>query len=354
MHKKYNRRHLTISLVIIAAIIVFLFFSKTGIQIKKLWLGQPLMINVLFYSKGEVLAEKLDAFVVYFDGKAKLIKIMSIDPEISLEKNLSLRKTFYNTAQKNLTAAKEKFYADLDDIFEHRFSDAYRISVDYETLSEMFIVKGKLFELISKNDFANIDEKEITQLKIFEMFLNRFEQLPFLTWLSIKNNYSALDTDLSKTLFANLLLYLQFSKQPILFYDVPVSKTAAKIEPLRSEILRFLDNVFLVSQTTNVDDFTNFVEIKNASATPRAAQYTTWLLRENGIDVLDYLNSPITADETIIKDYKGNIMQAKKIAQILGVGKIIISYDSHYYYDTTVIIGADYKVKGVEIKNGKH
>jgi cyclopropane fatty-acyl-phospholipid synthase-like methyltransferase len=83
------------------------------------------------------------------------------------------------------------------------------------------------------------------------------------------------------------------------------------------------------------------IDVKNASKKPHIAEKAAWLLRENGFDVLDWSNFPADYDKTLIKDYKGNFTQALRIAKVLKVGRVIVSYDSKIYYDIDVFIGED-------------
>jgi hypothetical protein len=46
-------------------------------------------------------------------------------------------------------------------------------------------------------------------------------------------------------------------------------------------------------------------------------------------------------DKTLIKDYKGNFMQALRIAEILKTGKVVVSYNNRSYPDMSIFIGKD-------------
>ncbi|MDR1952162.1 MAG: LytR C-terminal domain-containing protein [Elusimicrobiota bacterium] len=351
MLKIKSNRHLIITIIIAAALLIYLVASKSGVQIKNILFEKPFQIIVLIYQDDNNSADKLDAFVVCIDGKSKLIKVLSIDTNMKAGKNISLKKSFYNTSKKDLKLAKENFYSSLENLFGDKLKSAYYINIDYKTLSKMIFVRGKLLELILKNDFKNIDDREIAQLEISELLLNRFERLPFLMLFSIEKNYKKTETNLSRLFFWTLTAYIQISKNSILFYDLPANQVSLATESLKLEMREFLDNTFFASPIKNNGRLDGFIEIRNASDIQGAAQSLAWFLRENGLDVLDYLNSSFILDETIIKDYRGNIFQAKKIADIIKCGKIIVSYDGAHYYDTTVIIGADYKLKGVKTRN---
>jgi hypothetical protein len=83
------------------------------------------------------------------------------------------------------------------------------------------------------------------------------------------------------------------------------------------------------------------IDIKNASGKPRMAEKATWLLRKNKLDVLEWSNLCATYDKTLIKDYKGNFMQALRIAEILKIGKVMVSYNNRIYSDIGIFIGKD-------------
>jgi hypothetical protein len=189
-------------------------------------------------------------------------------------------------------------------------------------------------------------------MKLAQLLLNRLSAMPAIAFLSINNNLKKFNTNLTKEFFISLGIYFALYKNAIFFCDLPIVKTGTGLNLMQNDLEDFFDNVFFGDLDKHRGRLNGFIEVKNASKKDKAAQEAAWVLRENGLDVLDYSNSQILSDETLIKDYKGNFLQAQAIAKYLKVGKIIVSYDSNYHYDTTVVLGQDYKIKGV--KNGKH
>ncbi|MDR2860518.1 MAG: LytR C-terminal domain-containing protein [Elusimicrobiota bacterium] len=353
MSKKNSKKHLFISLFIAAFFIIFLFCFESGIQIRKIWFGSPIKILVLVYGNDKVSSGRLDAFAVYMDRKQNLIKVLSIDTDI-IEPNGkgALRKSFNKTAETDIELAKKNFYASLNKVLDDKFKPDYYISASFEDLSSLLITYGKLSKLILKDDFNNSDDREINSLQIFDTLLSRFETMSVISGLGIPLNLDKFNTKLSRAFFYNLALYFALYKNDLLFCILPARKTSLGVEPIKNDISDFFENIFFADIDNDNGRLDGFIDIKNASKKQGAAQSAAWLLRKENLDVLDYSNSGISSDKTIIKDYKGNLLQANKIAQVLECGKIIISYDSNNNYDTTVFIGKDYKNRGIK-KNGK-
>jgi hypothetical protein len=71
------------------------------------------------------------------------------------------------------------------------------------------------------------------------------------------------------------------------------------------------------------------------------AEKIALVLRENKFDVINWSNFSVSYDETLIKDYKGKFKQSLKIAKILKVGTVLVSYDDKSYPDICVLLGKD-------------
>jgi hypothetical protein len=353
--KNGSKKHLYALLAIIIISLVYLLLFKSGIQIRKVWFSSPMKVSVLVHGNDNISTGNLDFFLIYFDRKSKLIKILSVNTNMRTSpQRASLRQSFNNDAKKSIDIAVKNFYKSCESIFGKNIAADYFIETDYETLSTFLISKGKISDLLLKVKFTNADDKALTQLKTAELFLSRFSSMPLIAAISIMNNYSLVKTDLSRLFFLNFTAYLALYKNVIFFCDLPIRKAGSGLALSQEDLSFFFDHIFFESIDESGGRLDGFIEVKNASIKTGAAQEAAWVLRENGLDVLDYSNSAVLSDETIIKDYKGNFLQTQAIAKYLKVGKIIVSYDSHYHYDTTVLLGADYKLKGAKTNNGKN
>ncbi|MFA8342414.1 MAG: LytR C-terminal domain-containing protein [Rhodothermaceae bacterium] len=87
------------------------------------------------------------------------------------------------------------------------------------------------------------------------------------------------------------------------------------------------------------------VDVLNGCGKKGAADRFTDFLRNNKIDVVktdNYISFDI--DKTMVIDRIGNMANAKKIADLLGVSRknVIQQLNEDYFLDVTVIIGKDY------------
>ena len=343
MPLKKNRKHLYSLLILTAALAIYFFVFDSGIAIRKLWFGEPLKILIL--ADGSDLNESLDAFIIYLSEGSNPIKILSINTDISpSQRHQSLRKTFNNALKKSRSAAFREFNRALLETFGKSIKSDFYIAADKPSFSKLKFGK-KFSNLVLRDDFRNYDDKILSQMQIFEIVLNRFERLPLAAmatvWLERKNT----DSNLSKAFLLNLAVYFALSKRQIFFSDLTLRTSHSNTEQFKKDAKFFLDEIFFASIDESRGRLDGFIEIKNASKIPKAANSLTWALRENKFDVLDYSNSQVLSDKTIIRDYKGNFLQARAVSNILKKARIIVSYDSRYYYDTTIFIGADYKLK---------
>ncbi len=93
------------------------------------------------------------------------------------------------------------------------------------------------------------------------------------------------------------------------------------------------------------------VEILNGCGVTGIADRFTDFLRNSNIDVVNTGNYyTFDIDETMVIDRIGNVSNAKKIAQLLGIKpeKAFSQLNDDYFLDVTVIVGKDYhKLKPV-------
>jgi len=88
------------------------------------------------------------------------------------------------------------------------------------------------------------------------------------------------------------------------------------------------------------------LEVLNGCGVPGLASKFTSTLRDFGFDVVESGNfDNFDMNESIIISRNGNMENARKIAQSLGIPteRIIIEKSSDFYLDATVVIGSDYQ-----------
>ena len=88
------------------------------------------------------------------------------------------------------------------------------------------------------------------------------------------------------------------------------------------------------------------IEVLNGCGVPGLAINFTDALRKNGFDVVESGNfETFDISETMIIDRDGNLENARRVAEVLGVDQknIIQEISPDYFLDATVVIGSDYK-----------
>jgi len=118
-------------------------------------------------------------------------------------------------------------------------------------------------------------------------------------------------------------------------------------DKIRSERVEVIEEVI-----TEVASEIIQVEILNGCGVTGIADRFTDYLRSNDIDVVSMKNyNSFDIPETLVIDRIGNIANARKIAESLGISpnKAFSQLNKDYFLDVTVIIGKDYhKLKPVK------
>lgn len=146
------------------------------------------------------------------------------------------------------------------------------------------------------------------------------------------NNYKSMSGKVSATnmslniiifLLVALIIYLGYSV--FVKYDSGVSAFNEEDNKRVSEIIQ--------------------VEIQNGCGVKGVGERFTDFLRNNNVDVVNTGNyRSFDIDKTLIIERRGNMANAKKIAELLGVGEknIIQQLNDEYFLDVSIIIGSDY------------
>lgn len=87
------------------------------------------------------------------------------------------------------------------------------------------------------------------------------------------------------------------------------------------------------------------IDVQNGSGVQGVANKFTDYLRANGYDVVEMGNFSTSDIKTsMVIDRAGNMRNAKKVAQSLGISEkyVIQQINKNYFLDATVVIGKDY------------
>lgn len=107
----------------------------------------------------------------------------------------------------------------------------------------------------------------------------------------------------------------------------------------RIESERSIDDPVLISDIIQL-------EVLNGCGVPGIANLFTSTLREYGFDVVETGNfDNYDMTESIILSRNGNMENARKVAQALGIPseRILIEQSPEFYLDATLVIGSDYQ-----------
>jgi hypothetical protein len=237
-------------------------------------------------------------------------------------------------------------FLDLYEIIGNVAKPDFYISMNFETLDFIMCQNKKIKFMLLENDFENKDLEFLHRIRIIKCVLSLMPH----RILKIFHNYNLFNTNISRISFMVSLLRFKILHPLFVFCDLPVKHTNARIELDKENTETFLNEVYYNTDLKiNTNNF--LIDIRNASKKPRMAEKAAWLLRSNKFDVLDWNSSPIVYDTTLIRDYKGNFRQALKIAELLNVGEVIVSYDDKIYSDMTVFVGKDCVIYDVFDKN---
>jgi hypothetical protein len=333
--------YIVVSLVVF--FLIYVYGSNKQSDIMKKFKGKD-CVNcfVLLYGTEKLFPGYVYAYNILYDKRFNIIKVIFVDTETVVlskkEKTKSLKDLFNEAQKKNIDIAVKNFYLDLQKIFEDMAPCDFYFNISFEMLDNITWKNEHLRFIISKNYFENEDLKSINHLKTIECLMHI---MPYAV-VKIYRNYNLIDTNIPKLSFISSALRLKFFNPILLFCVMPVKYIRGRIEPDKQNIKEFLNKLSRVSLVENTNLKNVKIRIKNTFKKSRIAEKITWLLRANKFDVLDWDNFFITYDKTLIKDHKCNFLQDLRIAKILKIGKIIISYDKKFYYDVSIFIGKDF------------
>ena len=362
MRPKVKKILKTLNSILIVSFLILLFvyihMCKNDPLTKKILMGQPVKFAVLFYGTENFMSEKLDVFLVSYEKSSKLFKILSVNPDMVVfrkkERARSFKYSFTETAKKDVNLAVTNLYSDLFELTGNTFDADFYINMDYAQLAEIFAKNKKISALIKQDGFINRDEECVNKIEMLEQFVKLLNKNAIGNLSRLLKYHSKTETNLKKRTALNMIAYFRLINNSVMFCELPAKYAKTRIEPDKTNIADFMALVYYSDTPLTAESPRGgVIEVKNASRTPRMAEKATWLLRENKFDVLDWSNSVVAYEKTIIKDYKGKFADSLEIAGILKCGKIIVSYNANTYYNIGIFLGKDCQIYDKLDKNKK-
>jgi len=301
--------------------------------------------SVLLYGTEKMFPGRLDAYVILYDKKNNILKILSVNSDVVVFRKMgeskSLKVCFNENLKKGVNKAIEQFYSDLRKIIGKAAATDFYINTSFELFSIAAGKNEKLKTTLLKNSFKDRNLESLNRIETIEYLLH----LTSYDIIKIGAMCSFIGTNVSRLSFMSSLLRFNFLNPVVMFCEMPVKYVKTSIEPDRQNIKEFLNKVYYAGLVLHAETDGMLIDVKNASKKPRMAEKVVWLLRENNFDVLDWSNFSADYDKTLIKDYKGNFAQALRIVKVLKAGRVIVSYNSKVYCDMDVFIGRDCAVR---------
>ncbi|MCL2145172.1 MAG: LytR C-terminal domain-containing protein [Endomicrobia bacterium] len=343
--------------VLFTVIFLFVYFSLTEPLTNKLTTDKPVKFMITFHGTEKFLPDTLEAYYVYYERKSNLLKILSVNTDIVVirkkERARSFKYTFFKDAEKDLNAALTNFYQDVFEMTNNSFVPDYYVTASFESLLQTAGTNKDLHKFISEKSFTERDLQCLNQLEFAQAIMKTFKTRMLSNIKNIRKNYDLLDTNISKLAFINMIMYFKMYDAEIMFFDLPAKYTKTRVEPDKDNIVDLLYTIYYPLTDTDNTKYDGIIEIKNASGKPRMAEKAAWKLRENKFDVLEWSNHKTPYGTTLIKDYKGGYAASKEMSNILGCGKIIVSYDAKKSFSASVFIGEDCEIYDKLDKNSK-
>ena len=307
--------------------------------------SESVRFSVLLYGDEKINPGELDVFFVTCEKRDNVFKVLSINTDMVVFRKktraLSFRRSFNEASKKDLQLAITNLYTDFFELTENGFMVDFYVSATYSAFLEFCGGDEKIKELVLKRKFASRDEKLMNEIEITETFLNLAKKnyASFISKADKKLNL--VDSNISKAVYKRMFLFNKKNKPFVMFFDLPAKYTNKRVEPDKQNISGFLHSVYYRGVDVETGTRKTVAEVKNASGEPRMAEKAAWVLRDNGFDVMEWSNSSLRYDGTLIKDYKGYYGESLKAARALGCGKILISYNAQSFHDISIFIGKD-------------
>ncbi|MDR0985168.1 MAG: hypothetical protein LBL53_01620 [Endomicrobium sp.] len=222
-------------------------------------------------------------------------------------------------------------YNGMKNIISNNLKLNYYLFFNHKILNKIDCYKKDFFYIENKN---NHYEKDLYNLDKIN-FITRLFKLKYLK--NILLNYSNFKTNITKLNLLIFILKIYFLNPKLIFCEFHKNKCKKYNE---QNIKLLFNNIYYNNNFDNKNINNNIlIEIKNASGKSRIAEKTSWYLRENNFDVLDWKNSKSIYKKTIIIIYKGNLKQIFKLFKFFKNAIVLISYNKNNYTDLCIFLG---------------
>jgi hypothetical protein len=351
--KKLKNISICIFIFFIFVFCIFKYIKK----VKKQKNINKTIFSVLLYDLDGTFLKRLEMYIILYDKKNNILKILPINTDIVVNKldgilikQKSIREIFnFDIAENNYNIAIHNFYNNLYKTIGNIKIDFF-ISVDFKSLDNIIYKKNNNKKSIFKNNFYGIDDNMnfLIRSDVIDIILN-FISLKVFNAYKI---YCSFNTNIKKYFFIFIHYKMKFFKPDIVFYDFPIKYNKGQIKPNIKNIKKILNNMYLISNINeNINTKNITIDIKNASYKYNVAKNIAFFLRTNDFDVLDWGNSNTIYNKTLIKNHNGEFDNALKIFKILKIGRIFVSYDVNIYQNITIFIGKDFIKHKMNIGN---
>jgi hypothetical protein len=336
---KLKHKIILIFIFVISFASVFtVFFMECNVA-KKIKEKGNISFSFLIYGTQKLFPKKMEAWTALYEPKNKIAKIISINVDAVIlsrtEKARSLKENFNLDFEKDKNFAIKNFYSNLKATVGNAADTDFFIHIDFETFNKIF--SSEKMSMFSK--YENVENK----LEIVETFFRSMNLMSFKFLL----NYKLFDTNIERNSFFLGFFKLFTAVKMKMFCEMPIKNNRQRVEPDKENIEKFLQEVYFKDFSLQTEEQAK-VEIKNASSLRNAAKKATWLLRDNNeynkFDIIDYGNSKMIYNKSIVVDRRGYFKQSLSIASILKTNKILVLYDANNYCDITVFVGKDFKL----------
>jgi hypothetical protein len=289
------------------------------------------------------LTNQVYSYIVLYDAADNVLKLFCINTNVKsyLSESTIKEEFLKNITENNIKIAIKNFYKNLYNIIGNKHPIDFYFNINLDTF---YNISHKLKKI---QKYIYSDNHALQLLDQFSIIKFIFRFTPTFI-INAYKHYKLIDTNISKGNFVISILKFKLLNPQCIFYEMPIKLYKQQVILDKQNIQECLDKIYFCTKSISKNIKSNIIiDIKNASAKTRMAEKAAWLLRSKNFDVVSWSNNVINYDKTLIKDYKGNFLQALQLAKIFNTNIIITSYNKEEYADICVILGKDYNIHDI-------
>jgi hypothetical protein len=334
---KSQKQKIIINLIIFSIVLIFLyvFLNKKDLIVHKIKKKGYVSCSVLVWGKN--YPNQIYSYIILYDAIDNVLKLFCINTNVkSCLTNMSIKEEFIkNITEYNSKLAISNFYKNFYSIIGNQHKIDFYFNININNFGNI-INKVKTVKYNNNNDLQLIH-----QFNIIKCILRLTPRVIINTY----KKYNLIDTNIPKSSFIRTILKIKLLQPQYIFYEMPIKFYKQQLKPDNINIQACLNKIYFCANTITKYNTENIIiDIKNASNKHRMAEKATWLLRKRKFDVINWSNNVINYETTLIKDYKGNFLQALNLAKLFNTNIIITSYNQNNYADICIFLGNDYKI----------